>query len=553
MDLSARLLPALRTTGVLFNSVVVVLALALLFLSQAMACAQNSSRQQFGSIEGRLRNTKGEPITGASVLLEDKGQATLAQTQTKEDGSFALAGLHPGVYSLRAEKSGVQSASVASVVLSRGEKKHIDLVLEDSKSPSSAMQLADKPDFIVAGVTDGTDMGGHGSDTNMRTSEALARETAGFKSGGGSRTAAAATPEIREMENKLRAALAAAPGNFEANHQLGEFYFRAQRYSEAIPLLQAAYQINSATYANAYDLARAYQANGDFARAREHARHLLASAEKAEVYRLLGDLDEQLGDALEAVREYEAAARIEPSEQNYFSWGTELLLHKAPRPAVEVFTKGTAAHPDSARILAGLGAALYANGSYAEAARRLCDASDVNPAEPAPYVFLGKMEKAAPDPLPCAEEKLARFARERPANALANYYYAVALWKSEREPGNSARMAQAVTLLERATSLDPKLAEAYTQLGIVSSARGDNARAISSYKKAIGANPQSGEAHYRLGLAYKRIGEDAKAEQELQLYKQIDQTETAAVERQRRELRQFMIILKDQPAPATPH
>ena len=416
------------------------------------------------------------------------------------------------------------------------------------------MQFADKPDFTVAGVTDGTDMGGHGSDTNVRTSEALARETAAFKSGGATGSAAAATPENRETENKFRASLASAPGNFEANHQLGEFYFRSQRFSEAIPLLQAAYQINSANFANAYDLALAYRASGDLARARERARNLLvAGAEKAEVYRLLGDLDEQLGDPLEAVREYESAARLDPSEQNYFNWGTELLLHKAPRPAVEVFTKGTAAHPDSARILAGLGAALYANGSYAEAARRLCDASDLNPADPAPYVFLGKMEKAATDSLPCAEEKLARFAHEQPANALTNYYYAVALWKSEREPGNSARMTQTVALLEKAASLDPKLAEAYIQLGIVSSASGDNARAITAYKKAIDVNPQSGEAHYRLGLAYKRIGEDAKAHQELQLYKQIDQTGTAAVERQRRELRQFMIILKEQPAPTAPH
>jgi Flp pilus assembly protein TadD len=87
----------------------------------------------------------------------------------------------------------------------------------------------------------------------------------------------------------------------------------------------------------------------------------------------------------------------------------------------------------------------------------------------------------------------------------------------------------------------------------LSSARGESARAISAYKKAIEANPQSGEAHYRLGLAYKRIGEETKAQQELQLYKQIDQTEAATVERQRRELRQFLIILKDQPAPHAPH
>ena len=541
-----------KTPGV--GGYLAILAGVLFSFSQVVAVAQTPSSRQpdAGSIQGRLRNSNGEPVAGASVFLEDTGHSTLAETKTKEDGGFVLADLHPGAYALRAEKSGLRSAAVASVALSRGEMKHVDLILEDPESASSPMQFADKLDFTVSGVTDGTDMGGHGSDTNSRTSEALARETAAFKSGGASGTTILATLENRETENRLRAALAAVPGNFEANHQLGEFYFRSRRYAEATPLLQAAYQIDSANFANAYDLALAYRATGDFARAREHARNLLANAKTAEVYRLLGDLDEQLGDPLEAVREYESAARLEPSEQNYFNWGTELLLHKAQRPAVEVFTKGNVAYPTSARILAGLGAALYASGSYTDAARRLCDASDLNPADPVPYVFLGRMEKAAPDPLPCAEEKLSRFARLQSANALANYYYAVALWKSDRDAANAARKAQVAALLEKAVGLDPKLDEAYTQLGIISAAGGDNAWAISAYKKAIEANPQSGEAHYRLGLAYKRMGEDAKAQQELQLYKQIDQTETAAVERQRRELRQFMIILKDQPAPTAP-
>jgi len=45
------------------------------------------------------------------------------------------------------------------------------------------------------------------------------------------------------------------------------------------------------------------------------------------------------------------------------------------------------------RMLAGLGAALYASGSYDEAARRLCDVSDLTPADSGPIFFLGKMEK----------------------------------------------------------------------------------------------------------------------------------------------------------------
>jgi tetratricopeptide (TPR) repeat protein len=113
------------------------------------------------------------------------------------------------------------------------------------------------------------------------------------------------------------------------NHQLREFHFLSERYREAIPLLEAAYQINPGNHANAYDLARA----------REQVRKMLANADKAEVHRLLGDLDERLGDLLGAVRENEMAARLDPSEQNYFEWGTELLLHRAAGPAVEVFTE----------------------------------------------------------------------------------------------------------------------------------------------------------------------------------------------------------------------
>src|SRR6266704_4156312 len=141
---------------------------------------------------------------------------------------------------------------------------------------------------------------------------------------------------------------------------------------------------------------------------------MLAKADTANGHRLMGELNERLGDPLEAVREYERAALMDPSEQNYFEWGTELLLHRADGPAAEVFTKGSHVHPDSARMLAGFGAALYAEGKTEEAAARLCEASDLKPADPAPYVFLGHMEKAATAVLGSVADRLARFAREQP-------------------------------------------------------------------------------------------------------------------------------------------
>ena len=84
------------------------------------------------------------------------------------------------------------------------------------------------------------------------------------------------------------------------------------------------------------------------------------AASSAELYRLAGELDEKLGDPLGAVRELEHAVRLEPSEANYFAWGSELLLHRAIWQAVEVFESGLKAYPKSARIETALGTALFA-------------------------------------------------------------------------------------------------------------------------------------------------------------------------------------------------
>jgi Tfp pilus assembly protein PilF len=142
--------------------------------------------------------------------------------------------------------------------------------------------------------------------------------------------------------------------------------------------------------------------------------------------------------------------------------------------------------------------------------------------------------------------------RDQPGNALANYYYGITLWKRDRGSENQAGLRQAEALLEKTVTIDPHLGEAYLQLGILYSARGSFEQAIRAYKKAIEASPQVGEAYYRLGLAYRRIGEESKAEQEFQTYEKVEKTESATIERQRRELRQFLIILKDQPAASSP-
>jgi tetratricopeptide (TPR) repeat protein len=449
------------------------------------------------TVSGTVRNSAGEPVAGASVFLEEKSAASPMEAKTNPDGTFTISSKHPGTFTVRAEKSGLRGGTKEPFVLSAGETKQLALILAAASSPGT-MEFKDEPNFTVAGVTDWSNVGLHGSDTTSRTSEALAKETLKLKPG---------EPDKSPVQ----------------------------------------------VSAGKYQAALECQAKGDFAQAREQVNRVLASADDAEGHHLLGDLDERLGDPLEAVGEYERAARLHPSEENYFDWGSELLLHKAAQPAVEVFTRGTGLHPDSARMLAGLAAALYAVGSYDAAARRLCQASDLRPADPAPYLFLGQMEKTVLAPLPCAEQTLARFVRDQPGNALANYYYAVSLWKSQRGSENPPTSRQAEALLQKAVTLDPNLAEAYVALGVLYFGRNEFAPAIQAFQQAIKINPQLSDAHYRLSLAYKRTGEDAKAHHEFEAYQQAEKTESAAVERQRSELKQFLVILKNQPVPTNPN
>src|SRR5579862_4630130 len=201
-------------------------------------------------------------------------------------------------------------------------------------------QFFDQPNFTVAGVTDAANPAGHGS-TGWRTSDALAKQTASL----GKSNPPSANSSLPESENVLRDA-AHQPDSFEANHLLGNMLLAEHKSREAMPYLEKAAQLKSGDYENNYELARAYADLGDYPHSQATARRLLAQRDTAEVHHLLADDEEKLGDPLAAVRDYQRAAELAPSESNLFDWGAELLLHHAPEPANEVFSKGNHLFPN---------------------------------------------------------------------------------------------------------------------------------------------------------------------------------------------------------------
>ena len=264
------------------------------------------------------------------------------------------------------------------------------------------------------------------------------------------------------------------------------------------------------------------------------------------LHRTKGELDEKSGDPLSAVHEFQQAASEYPSESNYFAWGSELLIHRAVWQAKEVFDAGVRLYPQSARMLAARGAALFAGALYDQAALDLCTASDLNPQSVDPYLFMGKIEIAAPNPLPCVVTKLARFETLQPKNSLANYYYAMALKKQQDQATNPQVMERVKELLTQAVSLDPKCAEAHLELGNLSAEKKQWDQAIGHYLNAIQANPELNEAHYRLGVAYQHTGENAKAAEQFQLHDAIAKAQAAEIQRQREAVKQFQVVLPNQ-------
>ena len=115
------------------------------------------------------------------------------------------------------------------------------------------------------------------------------------------------------------------------------------------------------------------------------------------------------------------------------------------------------------------------------------------------------------------------------------------------QPADQRALQQVEELLTKAMTIDANCSDAYLQLGVVYFSQHNFEKAISFYTKAIEANPQLGEAHYRLGVAYDRIGEPAKAKQEFQMHNEIEKQQAAAIEQQRREVKQFLVVLQGQP------
>lgn len=471
-----------------------------------VARAQTSISSGNSVARGRVCDSQHHPVAGATVVLRSATVKQFWKTQTDSAGTFAFSAVPDGDYTIIVEAEKLRTS--AAVTLTANETKTVELTLSDSE-----VAFFDQPTFSVAGVTDTSNLGGHGSDAVVRTKNALAKATASL-----SRNAANDASTSNATEDGLREEQRRNPSGFASNYRLGEFLASRGRNADAKPFLARASEL-------------------------ELKDKSLNVQNRADLHHLLGDVSEMTGDPLTAVREYQRAAELDPTETNIFDWGAELLLHHAPEPATEVFSNGLRRYPQSARMLIGLGVVWYVRGSYEQASQWLCDAADLDPDNPTPYLFLGRILAAESSVSPVVAERLARFTARQPQNAMANYDLAVGLWK-QRKAEDRDTVGRVQALLEKAVALDPTLSEAFLQLGIVHFERKDFPQAIAAYQQAIQLSPLMEQAHYRLAQAYRLSGQSDKAQNELKTYEEISREKANELDRERSDIKQFVYTLR---------
>jgi tetratricopeptide (TPR) repeat protein len=304
------------------------------------------------------------------------------------------------------------------------------------------------------------------------------------------------------------------PDTFRILHERGEASIRKGDLNAAVPWLRRAYVIDPGNYENAWDLATACIETKQLKEARRVVDSLLKLKDRSELHNLLGEIEEGEGHVVDAVKQFEIAARSEPTEKNVFDLGAMLLNTTGFDQAVQVLEFGTGKFPGSARMRVALGIAYYSLSRYAEAVETLCQAVDLNPRDTRALEFLGKMRDVAPALAPEVSRRLRRFAELYPENAAADYYFALSLVDAGDDAGAEARLLKAV-------ALNSRFAEAHFQLGVLYQRRDEAAKAVRELEAAVKLHHGLKAAHYRLATLYKAQGLPEKAQRELEIFRAL--------------------------------
>jgi tetratricopeptide (TPR) repeat protein len=327
------------------------------------------------------------------------------------------------------------------------------------------------------------------------------------------------------------------------NLTLGLLFLSHDAYEEAIPRLEQALQQDDFNEIATLNLATAYKNAGKSAAAIALTLRAIEKKPSGALYDTLAELQEESGQYVEAVQNYQQAVELEPANENYyFDLGMEYLSHFTFGPALEVYRVGTQKFPNSSREYLGLAFSHYAVREYPDAADAFTKALEIDPDSPAVLKSWNTLlSSLSPADWERILPHLSRLAAAHPQSADLAFCYGAALFRSEFAKGAKGALERPQMFLEKSIKLRPDFAAARIELAGLYSAQKRDQRAVDQYLEAIREDPKSDIPHYRLGQIYRQMNKLDMATAELARYQELSRLHQEEIKRSRSAIQQFVL------------
>jgi tetratricopeptide (TPR) repeat protein len=263
-----------------------------------------------------------------------------------------------------------------------------------------------------------------------------------------------------------------------------------------------------------------------FSESEQLLQQLLDAGNKSgDIYRLLGWCRQEQHRHQDAVRAFQEAIKVEPTNETiYLDLGEILLRERRLVPALELAKRTASAFPDSSRAFLLRGSVELAATLFTDAVNSFSRALQLDPASRDATIGLARAQFGA-GMAQQAKATLEKAIGNFPEKARFELELAELLLK-EAETGDEGAGTRAEQLLRSAVALDDTLAEAHYQLGELALGRGQAQRALIRLERAAKLNPTSARVHFALSRAYRRLGKNEEAAKQSALYDKLKEQET---------------------------
>ncbi len=319
---------------------------------------------------------------------------------------------------------------------------------------------------------------------------------------------------LAEAESAWRAVLQTHPGDAEAYAHLGLLEARQQRYRQAVPLYRKALAIAPRMPELRLNLGLALFKSGDLKAAILDFTPLLKegppdSPESQRVTALLGLAHYGVGEYAAAVPLLRSAAAHDPQNLQFrLLLARSCLSSRQFQCVLDAYQEILTLNAESAEADMLAGEAQDEMHNHAAAIEQFRAAVKADPREPNVHFGLGYLLWSQNQFEEAALEFKAEIANV-PENAQALAFLADC-------DVQLSHPTEALSLAQKAISIDPKLARAHLDLGIIYADAGRKDEAIRELRAAAQFSPEDSSPHWRLARLYQSMGNKAAANLEFQ-------------------------------------